>query len=327
MYVDAANDSDKHPLFNLTEFQKLQTLVLTLPISLRSGPAQYDELWLDPIRYKQGSSCPNLTFVCLNFDHWNANRHHLTNTINNIWNYVLSLTPSLKHYSSNVDYEGYTSILSEWHRLNHLVGHFDKLHSLTLPSPQMLQHITSNIVSLSKLEISSYSSETFKVLIGRIHHLKYFPNLTSFAVIYKEGTSRCYYGSDGEVHNNMNESAAHFLEYLLQEKPSKLQFVTLLHEKAARIGRNLAKHPSYSKEFGVEEDTSLKICKLIIALATSTDMKIKTITLPPVILRKKELEYLEFWFGDGFGAINKNIYSTKQGSINLIDITITNRQE
>ena len=87
----------------------------------------------------------------------------------------------------------------------------------------------------------------------------------------------------------VNESVVHLIEYLLEQRPSKLLYITICSEDCVEIAKIIAKHPS---EFHCDKETSLSICKLIIALATYIDMNIKTMTLSPVILRKDELEYL-----------------------------------
>ena len=275
----------------------------------------------------------NLNSVHLHFDaarcsyHWDeaaVNRQIekmkllFNDRIYKIWTYVLSFTPNLLNYSFSVDFASVSYLAHK--PLNHLIGHYDQLQSLTIPTPTMLEHITSNIVSLRKLIILAHSAKSFNNLIAN-NHLKHFPNLESFAFIF-EKRLRAF---DMKIDENLNESVVQLFEYLLEQRPPKLQYITLCNQDCVGTAKRIAKHASSGKDFDCDKEISRRICKLIVAMATSKDIKIKTITLSPVILRKDELEYLEFWFANGFGAIDMNVYTTKHSVVNLMDITITNR--
>merc|ERR1712173_200785 len=132
-----------------------------------------------------------------------------------------------------------------------------------------------------------------------------FPNLESFELCYD------YNNLSMERNDNDNQRVIRFFDYLLLAKPAKLQFVQLTHQN--EVKRRLDPPRYHVNSIYVDEDTSLQICKLIIALTNCKEMNIKTIELSPVILRKSEVDYLDFWFGDGhqFGCVEKTIYSQK----------------
>ena len=154
------------------------------------------------------------------------------------------------------------------------------------------------------------------------YRLSNFPNLESFEFIFNES---CPVFTNS-INEDLNESIIQFFEFLLREELPKLQFITISHEKDTNKGKQMATHSYDRYKFYCDMDTSLRICKLIIALSTSTDMSIKTIGLAPIILMKGELEYLEFWFGDGneFGSIQKMVYAKSRG-VYIMNMVITNK--
>ena len=177
---------NKNPLSYLSEFNKLQTLKLAFVISTDIQNTYFDALWENPSRAI--AKCLNLNtvhfeFACeSNFDQFLAANDvaiKVTDTINKIWSYVLSLTPNLTNYSFAIseDFEPWI----EYRRLNHLIGHYGQLQSLTIPNPTMLEYITSDIASLRKLEISMIGCMDYSFL-----NTSNFPNLESFEIVRKE---------------------------------------------------------------------------------------------------------------------------------------------
>ncbi len=53
------------------------------------------------------------------------------------------------------------------------------------------------------------------------------------------------------------------------------------------------------------------ICKSLISLTTSNEYSIETIELKPVLLKQKDINYLRFWYGNGFGKIEANCIKQK----------------
>ena len=324
-----STDFEENLLFSLYKFKELKTLKLNLSFSTNSiYNRELMNLLLQSTQHMNG--CLNLNTVSLRFVFYGCSSV-ADEMMNNIWNYVLTLTPNLTDYSFTLNGNAKVKRCESMH---HLIGHYHQLQSLTVPSPKMLQHITSNIMNLRKLIISVHSKKSFNKLIANNHlkhfeylmannHLKHFPNLESFAFIF-EKRLRAY---DRKIDKNLNESVVRLFEYLVKQRPPKLQYITLCNQDCVETAKRIAKHASSGKDFDCDKEISQRICKLIIALVASTDMNIETIALSPVILRKQEIDYLDFWFGDGvqFGCIRKTLYAKKR-NISLMVIVITNKQ-
>eukprot|EP01084_Bolivina_argentea_P143667 252240_1 len=133
-----------------------------------------------------------------------------------------------------------------------------------------------------------------------------------------------YYTKYGN--SKVNKNIIKCLEYLLKVKPLKLKYVKLFHRNEMEYCKEVEKSKSMRKGFECNKNDSLQICKLLIQLLTIEVLNIKTIELYPIVLRTKEIEYLEFWFSGIFGLIEKHIYCTKFSVVNLMDMTIVNTQ-
>merc|ERR1712129_36341 len=108
--------------------------------------------------------------------------------------------------------------------------------------------------------------------------------------------------------NEWNDSICAFLKYFAEHpNVGKLKSIRLQNKGGRSIGT-------------IPSEQSLTICKLLTSLS-----HIEHIQVHPLRLKRKEMEYLSFWFDGAFGSMqtNKEMWN-KSGGTCLIDVNLTN---
>jgi len=279
-------DGVQHPLFHIHKFKNLQKLKLTLS-SMKSGKSYLKSMSDD----SNGNLCADLKdislTVCGGFSPM---------IMNKIWKYLLSFCPNMEHYTClaphlwSRSYSGTT--------YGHLIGHTDKLKTVRAHF-NVFKPISTKLVSLTALHI--HCSAFDEKLVNKLKHFEYTPNLETFVCTVAD---RLYWK------DRWNGTLCAFVTYFA-EHPNigKLKSIRVQHANGNK------------KSIGtISSEQSLKICQALTSMS-----HIEHIRIHPLRLKRKELEYLGFWFDGAFGSMqtNKEIWNRSRGTC-LLDIHLTN---
>ena len=301
-----------HPLSHFNKFLHLRSLKLTLPLFKKC--INYYSPFVD--NNQSHSKCLNLQDLSLRFDIIKSfkfdafNRRRLNDqipkgcdfVIDKLCKFVLSLCSSVRNYTLLGP-----ATLDLGADFDHLIGFYDQIDSLKTNIPSIIP-IDARMTALKKftLVLHNISCWDFASLEQRaLLNFNGFPNL--------EVVNYFFIGDTNEKMRN-NESINECLEFLSEQtKIPKLKHIAIYHE--ARSKQQWQRNFNLS----VSKKESLELCKLLISMCSiSSNFKIESIVLNPVKLKKKELEYLDFWFG---GKVSTTNYHVTSDTV-LTDLTL-----
>eukprot|EP01084_Bolivina_argentea_P086259 155909_1 len=288
----------KHPFYVLPYMKTLETLIVNITMEKNNTNA-YHKLLIEAKDFKL--KCLSLNKVMFSFDrsYPALDLNEVTDIVNNICRYTLDLAPNITDFGCCFGKSLMVNDPPLFDKLNYLVGHTDKLKSLTVTETNCLNsnNVSVPVPSLKTLTIDTYLYQPLANLLENIN-ISIFSNLETISIWYK--ADLC----------NLNTNVIQFLKYLHKQKLrlKNLKYVSLHHEQERnRLVKGLKKD---KKDVECDNKISEEICKLLVELNS-----LKTIEISPLFLQKQHYEYLSFWFGGNFGALHRKIYATKRSKI------------
>ena len=298
-------DIEQHPLFHIHKFKNLETLSLEMYC--------FEDYFEQILDRQIDATCPKLYSISLTFAESCLSVRDLAQLVDNIWKYVLSFSPNMQDYTSLVPF---LDDDDAYFYYNHLLGHTDNLKTMKVSSFHFF-NLNINFMSLQSLHIN-FPADYFDLYprIDDIIEIVRAPKLESLTLSAAGGAKFCV---------KTNEWNGIILQFL-----KAFSKIDLANNPCLKSIRLLSRDQEYvrpwkvAKDIGaISTDLSMEICQLI----TSLSAKIKHIGLSPVKLKKKEMDFLSFWFDGEFGNISNNFEAwNKSKSTVVAALTLTNNR-
>eukprot|EP01083_Nonionella_stella_P254853 875385_1 len=295
-----------HPLYCLDTFSALRTLKLTLPMYQMNNELYYKHLLSPGTR----TVCTQLQDVSLEFTKQHPSISAL-NVMDKICAYVLSHAPNITSYKL------ITNTVDEY-KYKHLIGFYDRIQTLETDTPSIIP-CSARMLSLKQLVLRIYHSNYESVDISSIRKdLNGLPHLESLQCVYIRRQNRYAYDKYRYLHDNIQQ----FMNYVSKQKVTlkyiRLEHKTRVKSRYVEYNQCIPSKPR-SNRFGVKNFTkhkSLELCKSIVEWTNAKhNSDVKSVVFNPAIFKRKELEYLYFWFENGNGRALASNYSIKSANV------------
>ena len=301
--MDAAGDDNDddivteigHPLTMLHRFKALRSVYLKLPI-FRGCTLYYDAL-LATNQHTNAQKNVLLTDVHFDFCIDSDIRDGQTvSVIDFVWSHIVNrVCPNLKRLEcriqnqSNKLFASTHSYISKLNckRIESIVYESDASDFKSNIVPMLKCRIWHNLKEL-KLNVNAMRSDNDEHGCWEQLNLSSFECLQSFAIEYTES---CGFDQNVGFYGTVTQNILHFLEFMIRQKNVCLDLrrLSLFHQ--ANRKKRYAPH---IRGLSVSESDSERICKLLTKINTK-HKGIEFIDLCPVVIRRKQLKYLNFW--------------------------------